>query len=308
MKNNIFRIIFFIIIILLFYLNPAVSDCKESLVKAKLIADRSVLTSGETFRLGVLFDIPEGYHIYWQNPGDSGLSTNIEWHIPDGFQISPISWPIPEKMEEPGGITVNVYEEEILLFTTVKTPKEYSLSSVSFQAHVDWLICKQFCKPESVELNLSLPFTTKPKTNLKASAVFDKYEHSVPKIPDEIQYLNSFAHWVSQKEDNNWEGEIRINSTDQDFTFIIDEDKIRWFDGPSYNFKTENFSLVHGQSNHQTLVLHLIVRHLGNRLKESPPFWGVLTFNMKNKETVRHALLVKLKKKMNSFNIYEFPH
>ena len=49
----------------------------KELVKATLIADVSSIQPGQKFRLGVLYRIEPGWHIYWKYPGDSGIPTKI---------------------------------------------------------------------------------------------------------------------------------------------------------------------------------------------------------------------------------------
>jgi thiol:disulfide interchange protein DsbD len=59
-----------------------------------------------------------GWHTYWQNPGDSGLPTTIEWKLPAGVTAGPIQWPAPHAL--PAGPLVNYgYEGEVYLPTTL---------------------------------------------------------------------------------------------------------------------------------------------------------------------------------------------
>ena len=63
----------------------------KELVKATLVADVSSIQPGQRFRLGVLYRIEPGWHIYWKYPGDSGIPTKIEWQLPQGFTIRGIA-------------------------------------------------------------------------------------------------------------------------------------------------------------------------------------------------------------------------
>ena len=47
----------------------------------------------------------KGWHTYWQNPGDSGLPTTLEWKLPAGVEAGPIEWPAPRVL--PVGPLVN---------------------------------------------------------------------------------------------------------------------------------------------------------------------------------------------------------
>ena len=68
-------------------------------VKARLVADVETIEPGTPFRLGVLLTIPEHAHIYWRNPGTSGLATGIEWDLPEGFTVGELQWPNPQRFE-----------------------------------------------------------------------------------------------------------------------------------------------------------------------------------------------------------------
>lgn len=37
-------------------------------------------------RVKARLKMDEGWHVYWQNPDDSGIPPEITWKIPDGFQ------------------------------------------------------------------------------------------------------------------------------------------------------------------------------------------------------------------------------
>jgi hypothetical protein len=54
-------------------------------VKLELVSEQNALVSGEELFLGIRFDLKEGWHTYWMNPGDSGEAPRIEWQLPVGF-------------------------------------------------------------------------------------------------------------------------------------------------------------------------------------------------------------------------------
>ena len=64
---------------------PAPAD----LVTADLVAESASIAPGTTLWLDVRLAVKPGWHVYWQNPGDSGLPTAIDWKLPPDF--SPIS-------------------------------------------------------------------------------------------------------------------------------------------------------------------------------------------------------------------------
>ena len=60
---------------------PAIVPLKG--VRAELVADVTRAMPGDSFGVGVLLTIPKGSHIYWKNPGASGLASGVEWTMPD---------------------------------------------------------------------------------------------------------------------------------------------------------------------------------------------------------------------------------
>src|ERR1700752_961094 len=114
----------------------------KELVKASLIADVSAIQAGQKFRLGVLYRIEPGWHIYWKYSGDSGLPTKIEWQPPKGFPVSDLAGPIPLREKEPGDLEVFDYTSEVLLFTEIEAPASLPAEPILIQAKTDWLVCQ----------------------------------------------------------------------------------------------------------------------------------------------------------------------
>ena len=67
------------------------------------IEARLVVSSDPAPRAGVLFDLRAGWHIYWRNPGDTGLAASLNIEAA-GYRVGPIAWPAPEVFEEADGL------------------------------------------------------------------------------------------------------------------------------------------------------------------------------------------------------------
>jgi thiol:disulfide interchange protein/DsbC/DsbD-like thiol-disulfide interchange protein len=151
----------------------------NELVKASLISDASSIAPGQKFRVGILYRIEPGWHIYWKHSGDSGIPTKIEWRLPEGFKAEDLQWPIPVRQKEPGDLEVFVYENEVLLFATVVAPENLPAGPVGIGAKSDWLVCQSSCVPGSAQLSLQLK--TGASSGSDARQVFDKYSALLPK-------------------------------------------------------------------------------------------------------------------------------
>src|SRR5260370_35481050 len=73
----------------------------RDLVHATLLTDTGTVQAGQKFHIGVLSKIEPDWHIYWKYAGDSGIPTEIRWHLPPGSQEGPLQWPVPCHAMEP---------------------------------------------------------------------------------------------------------------------------------------------------------------------------------------------------------------
>lgn len=130
-------------------------------VQAKLLADSASIRPGKAFRIGVRFDIKPDWHIYWINPGEAGLATDVRFKAPPGFVVGPLLWPVPERFVMPGDIVSYGYERSVLLFAEVSVPEKIEgTGPVVFEADASWLRCKDICVPGEQALKLELPIGT----------------------------------------------------------------------------------------------------------------------------------------------------
>ena len=114
-------------------------------VKAELIPSPHLISPGGTTLLAVHLELEPGWHVYWENPGDSGLATSVEVKGPEGFTIGPVLYPAPKRIDQPGGLVCFGYEDSACLFVEVTAPKHMQQSDYLFTAEVQWLVCKEVC-------------------------------------------------------------------------------------------------------------------------------------------------------------------
>ena len=141
---------------------PAHADdaaaAKGEHLQVRLVAEQTSTTGGATLRLGVLFVPDEHWHVYWREPGETGLAPVITWRLPEGFRAGPIAWPVPTP-HEVDDIHSQIYEGRVLLACDVQVPFDVELGDVTFEADVEWLVCEdsQGCLPGDAKLALTLP-------------------------------------------------------------------------------------------------------------------------------------------------------
>ena len=119
----------------------------DPLVKIRLLPERATIKPGDELWIGTEQSITLHWHTYWKNPGDSGTATSITWDLPEGFEISDIYWPTPEKL--PYGPLLNYgYEDKVILLQKLKTPDTLPEGQITLTANIELLVCKEECIPE----------------------------------------------------------------------------------------------------------------------------------------------------------------
>ncbi|MFI4980889.1 MAG: protein-disulfide reductase DsbD domain-containing protein, partial [Nevskiales bacterium] len=66
-------------------------------VEAELIAENLSLAAGGDNWVALRIAPEDGWHVYWRNPGDSGLATTLTWNLPAGVSAGDMQWPYPHR-------------------------------------------------------------------------------------------------------------------------------------------------------------------------------------------------------------------
>ena len=161
------------------------SIAKTPQLTVDLVAEPTPIISEKTVTLALRFNPVPGWHIYWENPGDSGLPPSVTWKLPSGWTAGPLQFPLPEKILLPPLVSYG-YEQETLLLTTFTIPDYEKIpSSFPIEADIEWLVCKETCLPGKAHLNLTL--STQPKPNIDLQGLFNDVRKdlpiSLPQIP-----------------------------------------------------------------------------------------------------------------------------
>jgi thiol:disulfide interchange protein DsbD len=158
------------------------ADASGPRVEARLLVDAERVQPGAIFRAGVLFSLDPGWHIYWRNPGQSGLPTELEWRAA-GARVGPIRWPAPAVFREADGfITTYGYADQVLLASELSFPAGAS-GERELAVTADFLACEVTCIPGRIELarsvSLGAPLPADPAT----ASEFERWAKRVPLAP-----------------------------------------------------------------------------------------------------------------------------
>src|ERR1700749_2161873 len=131
-------------------------------VKARLVSEVTSVGPGQTFWVALEFDIRDGWHTYWRNPGDSGEPTKLAWQLPAGFSAGDIVWTTPHRFEIAPLVNYG-YAKHAVHLVQVTAPKDLKAgSAIPLAAKASWLVCSDVCIPEDANLQLPLQAGAQP--------------------------------------------------------------------------------------------------------------------------------------------------
>ncbi|MCJ2094810.1 thioredoxin family protein [Methylobacterium sp. J-072] len=149
------------------------------LVRASLVAEPVAVAGAQPFTLAVRMQVKPGWHVYWRNPGDSGLPPEVTWTLPAGFNAGAIQWPAPERIAIATLMNYG-YEGEVTLLVPVTPPPSLDPADpVRIQAKLTYLVCETECVPGSADLALTLP-AGEPRPDAGQTALFERARAALP--------------------------------------------------------------------------------------------------------------------------------
>lgn len=165
--------------------------------RASLVLGAETARPGGTVLAGVRLQIDPHWHIYWRNPGASGMPTSIEWQLPAGVSAGPIQWPLPQKLPDQD-LTTYIYKDEVVLLVPLKLASSLPPGPIDLKAKVSWLECDQQCVPGSAQVQAGLSIGAESKLSSDAAllAAWQK------QLPLDGSGLSAHAWWEKAAVDN----------------------------------------------------------------------------------------------------------
>jgi thiol:disulfide interchange protein/DsbC/DsbD-like thiol-disulfide interchange protein len=159
------------------------SDAVKPRVEVRLLIDPTP-APGRVARVGALFRMDPGWHVYWRNPGDSGLPTRVRWQV-DGAELGPLAWPAPQvfRDEELAESSYGYSDAVLLASDLVRLAPPGGPRAVRVEA--DFLVCKDQCIPGRVslsrDLDRALAGGSSPELARRTHALFERFAERVPR-------------------------------------------------------------------------------------------------------------------------------
>jgi DsbC/DsbD-like thiol-disulfide interchange protein len=148
----------------------------------ELVAENLWIAAGHDFDLGLHFQLENGWHIYWINPGDSGEPPRVKWQLPAGITPGALQWPRPRRLGTPSIVDFG-YQDAVTLIVPMHAEASLALGEpVKFAAQVKVLVCREMCIPGNAQLSLALPVKSKaPALDARTRNLFAAARKSLPR-------------------------------------------------------------------------------------------------------------------------------
>ncbi len=170
------------ILVLVFAATASAVPARLAHVEVELISETTSLArGGPPSRVALRLRPDPGWHVYWINPGDSGLATSLRWSLPEGVEAGPIEWPRPHAHAF-GELTNYGYAEEVLHLVPISVAADWPAGKpVRLEAEAKWLVCEEVCIPGKADLALELPVAASPKPDPQRAAAFATARAELPR-------------------------------------------------------------------------------------------------------------------------------
>ena len=122
-------------------------------VKVELLPAFADVQKNETLDILVKITPQNGWHIYWDNPGDAGLPTQVIWNLSPNMKIVEMGHSAPQKYNVDGLVLFGFGKSAYWKYRVTHSENE----KINLQAKVSWLACKEECVPETVRISLDIP-------------------------------------------------------------------------------------------------------------------------------------------------------
>lgn len=150
-------------------------------VQAEILSEALEVRPGDSFRVGVKLTIADGWHIYGEDPGESGLPTELTWNLPEGVTAGPVQYP-PTVPFEFLGEKGQGYQNEVILWSLIEVSQDFE-GPIPLAAEASWLVCLDVCMPGSIALNKEIPTASATVRDEELAAVFGSMEQQQSQPP-----------------------------------------------------------------------------------------------------------------------------
>jgi len=181
--------------LLLAWLSPGVVMAQPGYdsipARIAMVPEQTTLMPGGTFWLALDIEMAQGWHTYWKNPGDSGLPTEIDWILPEGFTAGEPLYPVPERQLF-GPIINYGFDNRTTILWPVTAADDLTLGETYYiSGQVNYLVCAEICIPAQDSFDLEFTYTgAAPLIDATMAPFFDEARAALPQpLPAKAQVV-----------------------------------------------------------------------------------------------------------------------
>jgi thiol:disulfide interchange protein DsbD len=138
---------------------PSYADTAH--LHVQLVLPQSELYPGGPNKAGLYFKLDSGWHIYWQNAGDSGEPPSMHWTLPDGVTATPLQFPAPARL--PLGPLMDFgYQNQVVFPFSFNVVPSAKPGPAMLSAKASWLVCREVCIPGKADLGVRAQISVAP--------------------------------------------------------------------------------------------------------------------------------------------------
>ena len=209
--------------------------------EGKLVAESKSVAPGGTLWVGLRITMKPRWHVYWKNPGDSGLAPKLDWTVPDGVKLTVPAWPAPHKIWlDP--LMMYGYADELLLPARIDVPKDFKGKTLTVALDAKWLCCDEVCLDGALKASIEIPVRAgKPQVDVQWAALFAKTRAETP-----TKIVNTFAVIGRRNE-----GKLYFGITIRSVKIPLDEHSLVYFfteQGEVLDHSAKQKLSLHGKS------------------------------------------------------------
>jgi thiol:disulfide interchange protein len=154
-------------------------------VRVELVAETLTPAPNGEVTLAFVSTPDPGWHAYWLNPGDAGLSSEAKWSLPYPMTAGELRYPVPQRLLI-AGLMNYVYEGPFAQLVTLKVGGEHEPGyKLPIKVKLDYLVCSAtICVPESADLSTELTIGD-GAISAASRARFDGWRAALPRPLDQ---------------------------------------------------------------------------------------------------------------------------
>lgn len=149
-------------------------------VTTRFVVEKNLHPQSKTIQIGWWMKRKEGWHTYWDSPGDVGLPPTLEWDLPEGITFRSMLY-APPQLVKMFKVFAHGHRGETLFVCNFNVERDlHEGEELIFKAKSSWLVCYTTCLPTHANMQISIPVNSKTEIDSKWGQHFQKFWREQP--------------------------------------------------------------------------------------------------------------------------------